>query len=374
MNSDPDLIKLMEDVVYDLLGTPNGEPNNRNRADLRFGKHGSMSVNLIKGTWFSHEDNVGGGVIDLIVREKEFNEPRQAFEWAEQQGYWTNGRTTNGSGAKKKSGPIVATYDYTDENGLLLFQVTRHFPPKDFRQRKPDGNGGWIWSVKGVRRVPYCLPRVIEAIGKQQTIYICEGEKDCNNLISRGLTATTNPGGASKGESKWQDALTPHFRDADVVIIADNDEAGKTHAADVAAKLTGTAKRIRLLDLGAVWTECKPKGDISDWLDGHTTEDLGVIVAQLPDWKQNVSARLGVLDAGDDTTLPPPRAWLLGNIFARKFLSSLFGDGGVGKTALRYAQYLSMATGEPLSGDHLFQRCRVLIVSFEDDIGNRKLS
>jgi hypothetical protein len=74
------------------------------------------------------------------------------------------------------------------------------------------------------------------------------------------------------------------------------------------------------------------------------------------------------LDAGDDLEKPPPRQWLLGNIFARKFLSSLFGDGGVGKTSLRYAQYMSMALGKSLTGDHVFQRCRVLIVSFEDDM------
>jgi hypothetical protein len=75
-----------------------------------------------------------------------------------------------------------------------------------------------------------------------------------------------------------------------------------------------------------------------------------------------------ILDAGDDLDLPPPRGWLYGNIFARNFLSSLFGDGGVGKTALRYAQYVSLATERDLLGEYIFQRCRVLIVSFEDDI------
>ena len=72
-------------------------------------------------------------------------------------------------------------------------------------------------------------------------------------------------------------------------------------------------------------------------------------------------------DAGDDVELPPPREWLLGNTFCRKYLSSLLGDGGVGKTALRYAQALSLATGRPLTGEHVFLRCRVLIVSLEDD-------
>jgi hypothetical protein len=75
-----------------------------------------------------------------------------------------------------------------------------------------------------------------------------------------------------------------------------------------------------------------------------------------------------ILDAGDDLDKPPPREWLLGNIFARKFLSTVFGDGGVGKTSLRYAQYMSIALGRSLTGDHVFQRCRVLIVSLEDDM------
>jgi RecA-family ATPase len=71
-------------------------------------------------------------------------------------------------------------------------------------------------------------------------------------------------------------------------------------------------------------------------------------------------------DAGDDDQMPPPRGWLLGTSFCRGFASSLLGDGGVGKTALRYAQGLSLATKRALTGEHVFQRCRVLIVSLED--------
>ncbi len=64
---------------------------------------------------------------------------------------------------------------------------------------------------------------------------------------------------------------------------------------------------------------------------------------------------------------PPPRGWLLGNTFCRRFLSSLIRDGGVGKTAVRYAQALALATGRDLTGEHVFQRARVLIISLEDD-------
>jgi hypothetical protein len=72
-------------------------------------------------------------------------------------------------------------------------------------------------------------------------------------------------------------------------------------------------------------------------------------------------------DAGDFTDLPPPREWLLGNQFCRRFLSGLLAPGATGKTALRMLQYLSLATGRPLTGQHVFKRCRVLLLSLEDD-------
>ncbi|WP_419693200.1 AAA family ATPase [Mesorhizobium muleiense] len=76
---------------------------------------------------------------------------------------------------------------------------------------------------------------------------------------------------------------------------------------------------------------------------------------------------LGEWDAGDDNDPIPPRHWLLGNIFCRRSVSSLLADGGTGKTALRVAQALSLATGRNLTGAYVFQRCRVLLISLEDD-------
>ena len=77
-------------------------------------------------------------------------------------------------------------------------------------------------------------------------------------------------------------------------------------------------------------------------------------------------AGLEVFDAGLDIELPPPRGWLLGNQFCRGFLSSLVAPGAAGKTALRIAQLLSLATARNLTGQHVFMRCRVLLLSFED--------
>ena len=74
---------------------------------------------------------------------------------------------------------MVASYPYEDERGDILFEMVR-FDPKDFRQRRPDGHGGWDWKLDGVRRVPYWLPELTEAIASGNIVFVVEGEKDCH--------------------------------------------------------------------------------------------------------------------------------------------------------------------------------------------------
>ena len=77
---------------------------------------------------------------------------------------------------------------------------------------------------------------------------------------------------------------------------------------------------------------------------------------------------LGEWDFGDDNEPIPPREWLLGNLLCRQFLTAIFADGAVGKTALIVTMALSLATGRNLLDEHVFVRCRVLLVSFEDGV------
>jgi putative DNA primase/helicase len=145
----------------------------------------------------------------------------------------------NGDDGKRE---IVATYDYTDENGKLLYQVAR-FTPKDFRQRRKVA-GEWQWKLGDTRRVLYHLPDVIEAREAGALVYVPEGEKDVDRLHTLGLTATTNPGGAGK----WRPEYSESLRGAHVVIIADKDEPGRKHAASVAASLAPLAAAVRVVE------------------------------------------------------------------------------------------------------------------------------
>jgi len=81
----------------------------------------------------------------------------------------------------------------------------------------------------------------------------------------------------------------------------------------------------------------------------------------------NDDGDLGEWDAGEDNEPIPPRGWILGNTFCRRYLSCVQSGGGGGKTALRVTQGLAVASGKNLTGEHVFLRGRVLIVSLEDD-------
>jgi hypothetical protein len=79
--------------------------------------------------------------------------------------------------------------------------------------------------------------------------------------------------------------------------------------------------------------------------------------------------KLKICDVGEllGSGLPPPRAWLYGRQLCRGFLSGLVAPGDAGKTTLRLTQAIELASGRELLGNRIYQRCKVLIVSLEDD-------
>ena len=175
----------------------------------------------------------------------------------------------------------IATYDYRDEAATLLFQVVR-YEPKDFRQRRPDGNGGWIWDLNNVRKVLFRLSDVRWAISEKRPVIIAEGEKDALSLISKEWKATCNPMGAGK----WEPGYTEMLKGGDIIIIPDNDAAGENHLAVVANALRGNVDRLRVLRLPKELNGSKVK-DASDYFNaGGTIDQFQTLIDDAPDWIQ----------------------------------------------------------------------------------------
>jgi len=185
----------------------------------------------------------------------------------------------NASKAPKKKRKLTKVYAYEDEQGNLLYEKLRYVTDdgaKSFSHRRidPDNPSEYIWSASGVRKVLYRLPQVIDAIVHNQTVWLVEGEKDADTLVSKGLCATT----MSSGAGHWEQEFTDILAGAEFVeIIADNDEPGKKHALSVRELILAAGGNCRVL--------ISPYGkDITDHISaGHRASELVELDYELPE-------------------------------------------------------------------------------------------
>ncbi len=196
------------------------------------GTRESFSINVDTGAWFCHSEcQRGGGLADLVSLLSNCSLADALVEID---------KILGRSPKAKVERRVVAEYSYQDESGKTLFQCVRT-EPKGFFQRRPDGRGGWIKNLNDVRLVPYRLPKVLAA----DEVFIFEGEKDVETAERFGLVGTCNPMGAGK----WRREYNEYFRGKRAVIVPDQDEPGRKHAALVARNLLGIAREVRVVNL-----------------------------------------------------------------------------------------------------------------------------
>ena len=161
---------------------------------------------------------------------------------------------------------LRATFEYHDEQGRFLFAVDRHEAAgcrKAIRQWRLDAEGRRVYSLKGVRPVPFRLHELLQA----ETVFIVEGEPKVLALLAWGLAATCNPMGAGK----WRSEYNAYFHAKQVVILPDQDAPGRRHAQRIAAALRPVAASVKVVELPGL----PPKGDIVDWqAAGHDPDEL----------------------------------------------------------------------------------------------------
>lgn len=295
---------------------------------------------------------------------------------------------------------IVATYDYPDADGNLLYQVCRfqiEMPDgsyartkdgngtwKTFLQRRPSGlgDGSWIWSLsagdfirqgpgkdwsvydekkraewpdaevrtfdEGVEHTIYNHPQVEIAIAEGKTILLVEGEKDAKTGQQLGWCSTTN----SSGSKHWTAVHASRFRDADVVICLDNDEAGD-RADKVARSLKGIARRVRVLDFATVVDGFDHKGDITDWVEkfGGTATQLKQIIAGLPDWRPRPpTSAMGAVGLHQLHLPHLKHEHVIDGILDRRGVAMMPGASGSGKTFLIIEMGMCVALGREFWG------------------------
>ena len=237
-------------------------------------KKPSMTINVTDGLWNCQAGCGGGDVITFLAKRKGISPEEfcKRLPKNDGNGFVADPRKPEPSVAPK--GDIVSTYDYRDELGNLVYQVCR-MQPKDFRQRRPDGKGGWVWNMQDVRRVLYNLKTILNP--KNRFVWIVEGEKDADNLGGIDLCATTNVGGAKKWVAAYADCL----KGKDVILCGDNDDPGRAHMKQVLESLSDKANSIRQIVIPG------PHKDVSDYIASFPTKEaagcaLGVLFENAP--------------------------------------------------------------------------------------------
>lgn len=163
-------------------------------------------------------------------------------------------------------------YVYKDLVGNVLCRKVKLPSKKMWFERYESGK--WVSGLDGMTVPLYNLQEVVKA----NTVYLCEGEKDAETINNAkkmasndtstengnspsflGLVGTTNHAGATS----WAPHLTEQLRGKCVVIIPDNDEAGRKRVSKLCKALQNVAREIRVF--------CPPgvaeHGDVTDWVN-----------------------------------------------------------------------------------------------------------
>lgn len=195
---------------------------------------------------------------------------------------------------------LTNEYLYATEGGEPLYRVQRFIveqygkpvmddtgkAKKEFRPQTYQGNDKWTTGYGDVKRTLYRLPEVKAAITAGDAVFLVEGEK-CADIMrdALGLTATTIAGGSNA----WIKPHTSHYirelAGAHVVILTDNDTAGRKFGELVAADVAGITASVKLVELPGL----PPKGDIEQWIQLHpdnAKEELIDLVKGWGEWKR----------------------------------------------------------------------------------------
>lgn len=264
IKSSADCVDIARQVGLDVL-------DGRCAAKWRGGTN-DTSVSVNRDGWHDFATEESGSAIDLVALNLFGGDRQKAQEWLGDYLRLTpvydklspaiKSETTRYHKLIEDGYIEKARYCYADENGEALhytIRLEKEGEPKEFVQMSADGR----WTLKGTRTVLYNLKAIIPA----KWVIVVEGEKDADNLIQIGLPATTN----AMGAKKWIPEYSETLRGKDVVIIADNDEPGRTHADLVAGHLCNIAKSVRIIVISSL-----PKGDVTDWLqfEGGSKDSL----------------------------------------------------------------------------------------------------
>lgn len=267
---------------------------------------------------------------------------------------------TNGKGKKPKNRRIdwnnpIAEYPYTDDLKKMKYRVLDSagaVVDKSFVWQHRNGNG-WKTGDGGQNKPLYNL-RAVVGSRSDVPIYYPEGEKDADNLTKLGFIATTKHS-TSGGIGQFIDDL----RGREIIILEDNDQAGKDRTETDAPELLAAGCRVKVITpiLGG-WNNVD-KEDVSDWIeqkrlegwsDGQIAQALQNRVDNAPYLELDPPERIFKSLSLTELFNLPSKKWLWQDFIGQGDLAMIFGESGKGKTFAAIDLIISGAAGLPYAG------------------------
>lgn len=258
---------------------------------------------------------------------------------------------------------IPKIFLYTDEASNPLFRVLRWDTPNGKKFHTQHWNGeSWVDGLGNTRKVLYRLPEIIKAVENGQTVFVVEGEKAVHAMEKLGFTATTNPFGAGA----WLEEYSKQLVGAkEVIILPDNDKAGKKHAEKVAQSLQNHNIPARIVELPGL----AEGEDVADLVMRREIdrERLLELVRESNRAQHILIPVLPLAQAVEKAKQLGDGEWIISNLLPARGLSILAGRPKFGKTELLLKIVADVITGADTFGRETTP-VKVLWLTQEDSV------
>ncbi len=338
-----DWVEIARPIAIELLG----EPTSKKSDEWRWGRKGSLVLNLESASWYDHEADQGGGIIDLINYKGgdvvKILEPYNVDQIKIPQP--TKPKTMRLFNREQMINLFREAelhVKYSDD-----FMVMR-FPTDHFIKQKyaPFTRHGAEWSMK---RPEGILP-----------IYVSDKDKDSHVIIVEGEKAMKGGESIYKGDvcchhggvSNWQNCDWSKLKDRKAYIFPDNDEAGKKFAHELKEHLNEICESVDVIKIPRAF---KDKDDLWDAkVNEHWKSSEEFI-----DYCQSniVRARVSfeLIPVGRMISDIRKPEWLINDVCEKESVIAIFGQAKAGKSFITVDMAACIALGKEWHGHKAHQ-------------------
>jgi len=351
--------RIAPEVAKQLLGNPSSTSSN----EFRWGTKGSLTLNLESATWYDFENDVGGGIIDLIKHLNQdvntvlkqfgydlaltsndslitgFTAPQQKNEAK------VNARSFSRDQMVDLYKQAVIKVKYAD-NFMVLRFPEGHFIKQKYAPFSLNMDGSW-----SMKRPEGLLPIYFTDKHKDKPIIINEGEKAMrgSEAIYDGDSCTWHG-----GVNAWDKADWSPIYGRDVWIFPDNDEAGKKVAQDISGYLKKNGCKVKVAEPPKEFNE---KDDLYDAFvrgDFKESKDLEKYINDCVEKKPKGSITFTRADEVLKQVDNPD--WLIKDVCEKESLMCIFGAPKSGKSFIAIAMSAAIAKGDNFYGNKSFAK------------------